>query len=226
MAAASDLRPAFEELGDRFGAATGHSVRFSFGSSGQLREQILNGAPFDLFASADVEFVDEVIDAGRGRANTKAEYALGRIAMWASDPGLPRRIDELSSPVYERIAIANPAHAPYGLAARQALESAGVGAEVKPRLVYGESASDALQIAKSGNADVGIVALSLAVAERRPYTVIPADLHEPLRQALVVTSTGRGGDVAAAFARLVNSPEGREAMVRYGLLLPGEATSI
>jgi molybdate transport system substrate-binding protein len=224
VAAASDLRPAFEELGAEFTAQTGIPVTFSFGSSGQLREQILNGAPFDLFASANVEYVDQVVAAGRGIAETQVDYAYGRIVLW-SPPGvpLPAAVEDLVAPGYRRIAIANPEHAPYGRAAREALEAAGVWSQVQERLVYGENVSDALRIASSGNADVGIVALSLAIAAGSPYTLVPAELHEPLRQALVVTSTGATGAPARRFAELVSSPAGRAVMARYGFVLPGEA---
>jgi molybdate transport system substrate-binding protein len=223
VAAASDLRFAFEELGGLFTTETGVEVTFSFGSSGQLREQIINGAPFDLFAAANVEFVDAVIDAGRGDADTRANYAIGRIVLW-SPPGvdLPTSIEELSGPRHRRIAIANPTHAPYGLAAEQALQTAGVLDAVRDRLVFGENISDTLRIAQSGNADVGIVALSLVITSDDPYVLLDEDLHEPLRQALVVTSTGTRGDDARRFAAFLASPTGREVMVRYGFALPGE----
>jgi molybdate transport system substrate-binding protein len=223
VAAASDLRLAFEELGEAFTADTGTEVTFTFGSSGQLREQIVNGAPFDLFASANVEFVDAVIEAGFGDPDTKADYAYGRIALRAA-PGasLPARIEDLADPAYARIAIANPEHAPYGAAARQALERSGVLADVEPRLVLGENISDALRITDSGNADVGIVALSLVIAGADPYTLVDEALHEPLRQALVVVGDGPEADDAAELASFVASPAGREVMVRYGFVLPGE----
>ncbi len=223
VAAASDLRFAFEELGEAYTAGTGTEVTFSFGSSGQLRQQIVNGAPFDLFASANVAFVDDVIEAGRGDPDTQADYAFGRIALWAA-PGvdLPASIEDLVDPRYRRIAIANPEHAPYGVAAREALASAGISDAVSPRLVLGENISDTLRIAESGNADVGIVALSLVIAGDTPYTLLPEQLHEPLRQALVVTGDGPGGEAAADFAEFLASPAGREVMVRYGFVLPGD----
>lgn len=223
VAAASDLRPAFEELGAAFEEATGTKVTFSFGSSGQLREQIVNGAPFDLFASANVAFVDAVIEAGRGDPATKADYAYGRIVLW-TPPGVetPTTIEELTDTRFRRIAIANPEHAPYGLAAKEALESAGIYEQIEPRLVYGENISDTFRIAQSGNADVGIIALSLAIADGSHYELIPEELHAPLQQALVVTSTGPRGAAAAAFASFIGSPEGREVMIRYGFVLPGE----
>ncbi|PKQ14811.1 MAG: molybdate ABC transporter substrate-binding protein, partial [Actinobacteria bacterium HGW-Actinobacteria-8] len=156
-------------------------------------------------------------------AATKADYAFGRIALWApAGVTLPRSIDDLTDQLYRRVAIANPEHAPYGLAAQQALESAGVYEQVRPRLVYGENISDTFRIAQSGNADVGIVALSLAIADGSDYTIIPAELHEPLEQALVVTSTGIRGETATAFATMIGSPKGREVMARYGFVLPGD----
>lgn len=222
VAAASDLRFAFEELGERFADETGTEVTFSFGSSGQLREQIVNGAPFDVFASADAAYVDAVVEAGRGRPETRADYALGRIVLWAP-PGspLPAEVADLADPRYRRIAVANPEHAPYGRAAVQALEAAGIADQVEDRLVYGENISDTLRIARSGNADIGIVALSLVIADGTEHVVVPASLHGPLRQALVVTAGDDEVEAASAFADFVNSSEGREVMVRYGFALPG-----
>ena len=224
VAAASDLRFAFEELGEAFTADTGIEVTFSFGSSGLLREQIVNGAPFDLFASANVEFVDAVIEAGRGQADTRTYYAYGRLVLWApSGSPLPGSVADLADPQFGRIAIANPNHAPYGLAAQQALDSAGILDAVGDRLVYGENISDTLRITESGNTGVGIIALSLMAVDTNDYTLVPSDAHEPLRQALVVTSTGARGEAARAFVEHLDSPSGREVMTSYGFALPGEA---
>lgn len=224
VAAASDLRPAFEKLGALFESDTGITVTFAFGSSGQLREQIINGAPFDLFASANRAFVDDVIAAGRGLEDTRSTYAIGRIVLWTppgTDP--PASIDALADARYERIAIANPTHAPYGLAAEQALAAGGVLEVVRARLVYGENISDAFRIVQSGNADAGIVALSLAIADGGPYSLVPDHLHETLEQQLVVTSTGDRAVSATEFAEFIASPAGRAVMTRYGFVLPGEA---
>jgi molybdate transport system substrate-binding protein len=227
IAAASDLRPAFEDLAATFTKDTGVAVTFSFGSSGQLREQIINGAPFDLFASASSAFVDEVIAAGRGLADTRAIYGNGRIVIWAADGvTLPTSLEQLADPDYARIAIANPEHAPYGQAAKEALTAAGVSDTISDRLVLGENVSDALRIAKSGNAEIGIVALSLALADGGTYTLIPAELHSPLEQALVVTSTDPARQQAATqFADFIASPTGREMMAKYGFTLPGDPTN-
>ena len=224
VAAASDLRPAFEELGRRFTQETGTPVTFSFGSSGLLREQIVNGAPFDVFASADDASVDAVVQAGAGDPDTRLEYGRGRLALRVAEgKPQPGTVGGLAEAEYDRIAIANPDHAPYGRAAVQALESADVGDEVADRVVYGENVSDALRLVASGNADVGIVALSLVLAEGGPVVLVPEELHEPLRQTLVVLGTGEQARTARAFATYVDGAVGRQVLLRHGFALPGEA---
>lgn len=226
VAAASDLRFAFDELAERFERQTGTEVVLTYGSSGLLAGQVQHGAPFDVFASADASLVDDVVRSGRGARRTKATYAFGRIVVWtradAAPP--PPRLRDLAASRFARIAIANPAHAPYGRAAHQALQAAGILTAVERRLVYGENVSDALRIAQSGNADAAIVALSLAVATPGgEYSLIPERLHEPLEQALVVTAPPDRRPAAKAFARLVSQdPAGRAIMRRYGFVLPDE----
>lgn len=221
IAAASDLRPAFEEMAPQFTADTGISVSFSFGSSGQLREQIVNGAPFDVFASANSEFVDDVIDGQRAQSNTKVVYARGRIVLWAaSSKKVPRDISELSSSRYTRIAIANPDHAPYGLAAKQALTSAGVWESVSNKLVLGENISDTKKIIDSGNVDAGIIALSLAIADGGTYVEIPEKLHEPLLQSVVVTTSGAQQVGGKKWVDFMMSTAGSRIMSKYGFVPP------
>jgi molybdate transport system substrate-binding protein len=223
IAAASDLRPAFEDLAWSFTQETGINVTFSFGSSGQLREQIINGAPFDAFASANTAFVDEVIRAGKGVADSKVDYAYGRIVLWSAAPqSLPTSITDLVDPSYSTIAIANPQHAPYGIAAREALRASGAYDIVQKRLVYGENISDTLQIIKSGNATVGIIALSLAIADGRDYVLISDDLHAPLQQAIVITTKGERALTAQRWIDYISSPTGRAIMTEYGFVLPGD----
>jgi molybdate transport system substrate-binding protein len=225
VAAASDLRPAFEELGRRFEETQGTPVTFSFGSSGQLAQQIVNGAPFDLFASANEAFADQVVDAGRGDAGTRYVYGVGRLVVWARDGAAvgAAPIEALADPAFRRIAVANPDHAPYGAAAMEALEAAGVLGPVGDRLVYGENISDTQRLVQSGNAEVGVIALSLALAASGGTSVeVPADLHAPLRQALVVTATAARRPAAQAFADLVASGEGRRVLARYGFEPPDD----
>lgn len=227
VAAASDLRPAFDELGAMFEEDTGTAVTFTYGSSGVLREQILDGAPFQIFASANTSFVDEVIAAGRADSATRATYAFGRLVVIAA-PGVepPGTLEELSDIVTvngtdRRIAIANPEHAPYGIAAQQALATVGVLDVVRSRLVLGESVADAVRIVESGNAEFGIVARSLAIAADLPHVDIPPDLHAPIEQTLVVTREGDAN--ARTFAEFLRSDRAREVLAKYGFAEPGQA---
>ena len=226
VAAAADLALAFEEVGAAFEKQSGKHVTFSFGSTGLLAKQIAEGAPYDVFAAANVSFVDDVVRSGACLEETKALYAKGRIVMWSKDPwALPKDIGDLADGKYTKVAIANPEHAPYGRAARQAMTKAGVWPAVQPRAVFGENVQQTLMFARSGNADVAIVALSLAVTSPGNYVPIDPSLHEPLDQALVVCSGGAKGaktNEARAFVAFVGSEPGRAIMRRFGFLLPGE----
>jgi molybdate transport system substrate-binding protein len=230
VAAASDLRPAFEELGARYSAAGGPEVTFDFGSSGQLAQRIREGAPFDLFASADVAYVDDVVAAGLGDAATQRTYAFGRLVIWSPEDRWAgwEGLDDLApDPDVTNVAIANPDHAPYGRAAHEALTATGTLDVVQDRLVLGENISDTQRLVETGNADVGIIALSLAIAadERGVgrWVEVDEDLHAPLQQDLVVTASDPDRAAAArAFADLIDGDEGREVMRRYGFLLPDE----
>lgn len=228
VGAASDLRPAFEEIGELFTEETGHEVTFDFGSSGQIAQRIVEGAPFDVFASADVEYVDRVMASGRGDTNTKTTYAFGRITIWSrvDSWGDWTGLDDLvADPGVGYLAVANPEHAPYGRAARQALEASGLWEVVETRLVIGENISDTRRLAETGDADAAIVALSMAIAAggRGEWVLIDDGLHDPLEQALVVV-TGDAVRVgpARAFAEFVSQPKGREVMLRYGFTMFGD----
>ena len=226
VAAAADLARAFEEVGAAFEKATGKKTTFSFGSTGLLSKQIQEGAPFDVFAAANVSYVDDLIKKGSVVADTKALYARGRIVLWtekAGDKAPPKALGELTDARFTKIAIANPEHAPYGKAAQQALEKASLWETVKPKLVYGENVQQTLQFAQTGNADAAIVALSLAVGSDGDYLTIEEALHEPIDQALAVCEGSKQKDQAKAFATYVNSKEGREILRRFGFLLPGES---
>jgi molybdate transport system substrate-binding protein len=226
IAAAADLTLAFEELGQSYGRTTGHEVTFSFGSTGLLAKQLLQGAPFDVFAAANVAFVDQVVAAGACDGTTRAPYARGRIAVWSrrGTTESPRHLAELAAERFARIAIANPEHAPYGQAARQALEAAGIWEMVSPRLVLAENVRQALQFAETGNADAAIVALSLVATRRdEQWFLVEEGAHRPIDQTLVVCERGGNRAGGLSFARYVASPEGRAVMRRHGFVLPGEA---
>ncbi len=227
VAAASDLATAFAEVGSAFEKSSGKKVVFSFGSSGALAKQIAEGAPYDVFAAANMSYVDDVVRAGACDGATKQLHAKGHIVMWSKDKAsLPATLEGLRDPKYVKIAIANPEHAPYGLAAQQALTKAGVWDELKPRAVYGENVQQTLMFAQSGNAEVAIVALSLAVSSGGSFVPIDESLHAPLDQGLVVCNGGSGGgkpNEARAFVDFVVSEPGHAIMRTYGFLLPGEA---
>jgi molybdate transport system substrate-binding protein len=228
VAAASDLSFSFREIGAAYEKATGTRVDFSFGSTGLLEKQLAEGAPFDVFAAADMSFADDAVKAGACLADSKILYATGRIVLFPAKDAefAARSIADLADPRVTRIAIANAEHAPYGRAAKQAMDRAGVWDTVQSKVVYGDNVSQALQFALSGNADVAIVALSLAVATPGEWTVIPADLHDRLDQALVVCVRGKAGtDAGRRFAAYVGSPTARAVMHKYGFLLPGESMS-
>ncbi|MFO0676614.1 MAG: molybdate ABC transporter substrate-binding protein [Polyangiaceae bacterium] len=226
VAAAADLQRAFTDIGDAF-AAKGHPKPvFSFGSTGLLAKQIEEGAPFDVFAAANVSFVDDVTRAGRCDGSTRALYARGRIVLW-SRPGLsdpPKSLAELSAPRFSRISIANPEHAPYGRAAIEAMKTDGVYDALKGRLVFGENVQQALQFASTGNADVAIVALSIADAPGGgSWVPVDPQKHVDIDQALVVCAKAPHVAKAGEFTAFVNSDEGRAIMKKYGFVLPGES---
>jgi molybdate transport system substrate-binding protein len=219
VAAASDLTQAFEELGREFEAANGTKVVFTFGSTGMLTRQIENGAPVDLFAAANVSYIDELNKKGLIIPDSRAIYARGRITLWTSESSDLRLqgIADLARPEVMRIAIANPDHAPYGLAARQALESAGIWDRVRPKLVFGDNIRQTLQYAETGNVDVSIVALSLSIQSRGRWTLIPEEMHQPIDQGLGILKTTSNEPAARAFAAFLAGPQGQAIMKKYGL---------
>jgi molybdate transport system substrate-binding protein len=224
VSAAADLTPAFGEIGMLFEEETGTKVAFNFGSTGQLTQQIEQGAPVDLFAAANVSFIEELERKGLIIPETKALYAEGRLTIWTRKESVVRidRVEDLTGLEVKRVAIANPEHAPYGMAAREALKRTGIWEAVSPKLVFGENISQTLQFAESGNVDAAIVALSLCINSGGKWKLIPSELHNPLNQTLAVIKGAKNEAAARKFAAFINGPEGRRVMRRYGFALPGE----
>jgi molybdate transport system substrate-binding protein len=226
VAAAADLQYAFEELEAPFEELCGCDLVLTFGSSGNFATQIEEGLPVDVFASANVRFVDDLEAKGLVVGDTKEVYAIGRIVLAVPDGSAldPTALDLVTDPAVEHLSIANPDHAPYGVAAQEALESVGLWDAVEPKLVLGENAAQATQFVETGDAEAGIVPLSLAVqrAGSLRYLLIDDSLHNPLRQAAAVVSSTGNQDLAASFIKFINSAEGRPVMIRYGFVLPGE----
>lgn len=227
VAAAADLALAFEELGRVFETATGEKVIFSFGSTGLLAKQIRQGAPFDMFAAANVSFVDDVVSASACDGATKVPYARGRIALWTNQSlKPPTGLADLADARFQRIAIAHPDHAPYGRAAKQAFESLHLWDRIQSRLVFGENVRQTLQFAQTGNVEAAVVALGLVAHDRvNPWTLVDESLHSPIEQVLVICRRGNHAKGGLAFAKFVGSAEGRAVMRRYGFLLPQDLHS-
>ncbi|KPF72049.1 molybdenum ABC transporter substrate-binding protein [Bosea sp. AAP35] len=230
IAAASDLKFALDEVIAAFAKDTGRGVVPTYGSSGNFKTQIIQGAPFQIFMSADESFVFEL--AEKGLTLDRGElYAIGRIvlfapagARWTPDAELSDLKAAVSDGRVNQFAIANPDHAPYGRAAEETLRAVGLWDGLRSRLVLGENVSQAAQFATSGSTQGGIFALSLALAPQieklGSYALIPADLHKPLRQRMVRMKNADAD--ARAFYDYVQSPPARSVLKRYGFLLPGE----
>jgi molybdate transport system substrate-binding protein len=223
VAAAADLKFAMQDVAAQFEKQTGTKVDVTYGSSGNFFSQLQNGAPFDLFFSADIDYPRKLDAAGIAEPGTLYEYAIGRIAIWMPADS---KVDVASlgwkallDAGVQKIAIANPEHAPYGRAAVAALQKAGIYDQVKPKLVYGENISQAAQFAQSGNAQAGIVAMSLVVSpgmKDGKRWEIPADMHPPIEQAAVVLKSAANKDAARALLDFVKSESGRATLAKYG----------
>lgn len=220
--AASSLQFALPEVVSLFEERTGLTVDVALGSSGNLVAQIENGAPADLFLSADRAFVDRLEAGGRAAPGTSRDYATGRVALVAP-PGRPAPdgLTDLADPSFEVIALANPETAPYGLAARQALESAGLWGPIQPRIVLSENIAQAAQFVRTGNADAGILALSVVLEVGGwEHRIVDPALHDPIVQAGTVVAGSANAVAAEALLGLIVSREGSGILSRYGFAPP------
>ncbi|RJQ15303.1 MAG: molybdate ABC transporter substrate-binding protein [Nitrospiraceae bacterium] len=223
VSAAADLSSAFREIAAMFEKETGVKALLNFGSTGMLAQQIEGGAPIDMFAAAQKSFIDDLEKRGFILPDTKRIYAIGRIAL--AVPRGAAKLDSLKGllrPEIKKIAIANPAHAPYGMAAKAALERMGLWEKVRDKMVYGENVRQALSYVETGSVDAAIVALSISIGSDINYTLVPQELHPPLEQTLAVTKGGRNPGQARKFAEFINGPKGRPIMKKFGFLLPPE----
>ncbi|SHL08385.1 molybdate ABC transporter substrate-binding protein [Rhodothermus profundi] len=227
VAVASDLRYAFEALRARFEAVY-PNIRLipSYGASGQLFTQLQNGAPFDLYFSADADYPRRLIAEGLAVDSSFFQYALGQLVVWVPEdsPLTLASWEELAGPQVHRLALANPRHAPYGRAAVAALKALGLYARVRDRLVFGENVAQAAQFVASGAADAGLIALSLARApemqERGRYRPLPPETYPPIEQGAVVLQRAAHRPEVWTFWRFVQRPEGRAVLRQYGFALP------
>ena len=233
VAAAADMSAALPGLVSAYTKKTGLAVKLSFGSSGNLTNQIRNGAPFDVFFSADEDYPQQLIAEGLVSKDTLYRYAVGRLVLWVpGDSPLDLSklgIKALLDPSVKKISIANPATAPYGRAAAAALRHFGIYDQVSSRLVLGENVSQAAQFVESGNAQAGLIALSHALApamkDKGRYWTVPLDAYPTLNQAVVVLSRSKQGDAARRFLDFLRTPEATSLLTSYGFSLAAEEHS-
>jgi molybdate transport system substrate-binding protein len=229
VAAAADLKFALDDLATWFRAAHPDiGVRVTYGSSGNFFTQLSSHAPFDIFFSADIEYPRKLIDQGLGLKETEFRYAVGRIVVWVPKSS-PLDIDKLgiealAGPSVRKVAIANPKHAPYGRAAEAAMKKLGVYDRVKDRLVFGENIAQTAQFVETGAADIGVVALSLAMAPRMRdkgrYWNVPLDAYPPMEQGGVILAWANDREATGQFRSFVLGEQGREILRQYGFFLP------
>lgn len=228
VAAAADLKFAMNEIVTAYKLAhAGDEVDVIYGSSGKFHTQIQNGAPYDLYFSADIDFPRKLARAGFAASEVKP-YAFGRIVLWSATADASKMtLASLTDPGISRIAIANPRHAPYGKRAEEALRAVGLWEKVESKLIYGENIAHTAQFVQTGNAQVGIIALALAVnpelAGKGGYWLIPDKLHAPLEQGFIITRRAEGNAAARRFADYMDSKSARAVMTKYGFVLPSEA---
>jgi molybdate transport system substrate-binding protein len=227
VAAAADLKFAMDEIVGQFHRANpGDEVSVVYGSSGKFFSQIQQNAPFDMYFSADINYPRELAKAGFAASEVKP-YAIGRLVIWSMSLDASKlSLQDLADAKVTRIAIANPRHAPYGKRAEEALRAVGVWDKVEPKLIYGENISVTAQYVLSGNAQVGLIAMSLVVGPelsgKGSHSLVDDKLHPPLEQGFIITRRGGASKLARRFADYMGAKPARAVMSRYGFVLPGE----
>ena len=227
VAAAADLQFAMQEVGTRFQQESGKTVKLIYGSSGNFAQQLQNGAPFDLFFSANLDYPKQLEAAGLTEPGTFYQYAIGKLVVWVpkdSKLDLSAGLKVLLDPSIKKIAIANPQHAPYGKAAVAALQKESIYDQVKDKFVLGENISQTASFVASGSADVGIIALSLALSpnmkDKGRYAEVPAGDYPAIEQACVIMRSSKNKDVAQQFEKFIQTPPIKELFKKYGFAIP------
>lgn len=225
VAAAAHLNYALDEIGALFEAETGTVVTVSYGSSGLLANQIEGGLPADIYCSADTSYVDQLREKDLIVPGSGLVYALGRLVLASSTKaGLSLTdLSALQQPEVEQIAIANPQYSPYGRAAEEALKNADLWDDLQPRIVYGQNMRQATQFVESGNAEAGIIPLSLAIhSSDLTYVLVDDSLHVPIRAELAIVAGTKKEELARRFIAFLTGPEGQAVMEKYGFVVPKE----
>ncbi len=224
IAAAADLRYAMDEIVALYRKDNPSvQINVSYGSSGRFYQQISQGAPFEIFFSADMEYAQKLYEQ-KLTEGKPVLYAYGYIVLWSSKTDVSGGLQTLLSPTMRKIAIANPSHAPYGKRAVECLSHFGMLERIRPKLVYGENIAHAAQIIQSGNAEAGIIALSLALSpvmiNQGSYYMIEEKTYSPLSQAYVIVKSRTPNAEASKFAAFISKPEARLILEHYGFKLP------
>jgi molybdate transport system substrate-binding protein len=229
VAAAADLQFAMQEIGTRFQQESGKTVKLIFGSSGNFAQQLQNGAPFDMFFSANLDYPKQLETAGLTEPGSFYQYAVGKIVVWVPNDSkldLSSGLKALLDPSIKKIAIANPQHAPYGKAAVAALQKESIYDQVKDKFVLGENISQTASFVASGAADVGIIALSLALSpnmkDKGRYAEVPASDYPAIEQACVILRSSKNKDIAQQFEQFIQSPPTKELFKKYGFAIPNQ----
>lgn len=232
VAAAADLQSAMQDVAAQFQKDTGTTVRVTYGSSGNFFQQIQNGAPFDMFFSANLDYPKKLESAGQVESETYYQYAKGKIVVWVlkdSKLKLDSGLQALLDPSVQKIAVANPQHAPYGQAAVAAMQKEGIYEKLQPKFVMGENISQTASFVVSGSADAGVVALSLALSpnmkDRGRYVEIPAAEYPPIDQACVILNSSKNKAAARQFLAYIKTAAVAEILVKYGFEVPGRASN-
>ena len=217
VAVATNFRDACTEIGQAFGVATGHRAVFSFGSTGQLHAQIVQGAPYDVFLAADAARVGRALAEGLAIEGSRLTYATGRLVLFSMDKSLVNGPETLANLSFDRLAIADPAIAPYGVAAIQVLRALALHDRIRDKVVRGQNVAQAYQFVYSANADLGLVAQSqVALHDQGSRWVVPEHLHEPIRQDAVLLRHGAANDAARAFLEFLRGPQADAVRARFG----------
>lgn len=217
IAVAANFTEPVKEIGQGFEKATGHKLIMSFGATGQFYAQITQGAPFEVLISADQATPAKAVAEGHAVAGTSFTYAVGKLVLYSKTAGAVAGETTLKEAKFTKLSIANPATAPYGAAAIETMQALGVYEALAPKIVQGNNISQAFQFVDTGNAEVGFVALSqIAFVDGGSRWVVPASLHKPIAQDVVLLKAGAGNDAAKAFLQYLRSPDARRVIEKYG----------
>lgn len=224
VAVAANFTEAAKEIAAAFKQKTGHEAVLSFGASGQFYTQITQGAPFQVFLSADDSRPKKLVDDGLAVPQSRVTYAIGKLVLWSKTPGLVKGEETLQAASFARLSICNPVAAPYGAAAVQTMQSLKTYEALQPKLVEGATITQAYQFVETGNAELGFVALSqLTGPETGSRWVVPQELYAPIRQDAVLLNSGAGNEAATGFIAFLKGPEARIIIEKYGYVLDGQS---